>query len=238
MAGQDIQQQIDVLNQKLDLILEEIAAQKQARESREDLMKDLSIIGKDAFKHTVEGLDKAGVEFDADAVGVILVKLVRNLGNINELLDTFESVHDFIKDATPIAHQMGLDAINKMAEFERKGYIDFVKELGRVGENIMTHFSVDDVKALADNIVPMLETVKRITQPDMLVAVNNAITVYGSLEMEKFEEYSLWKAIRELRSPEMKKGMGFAINFLKNLARQQEMQQSVNKNNLYTKQIK
>jgi hypothetical protein len=32
--------------------------------------------------------------------------------------------------------------------------------------------------------------------------------------------------------------MGFAINFLKNLARQQEMQQSVNKNNLYTKQIK
>ena len=161
-----------------------------------------------------------------------LVKLVRNLGNINELLDTFESAQDFIKDVTPIAHQMGLDAINKMAEFERKGYIDFVRELGRVGDNIVTHFTPDDVKDLADNIVNILETVKRITQPDMLVAVNNAITVYGSLEMEKFEEYSLWKAFREMRSPEMKKGMGFMINFLKNLAKQQEMQQSINKNNI------
>lgn len=231
MEERNIQLQIDVLNQKLDLILEEITAQRQSRESVEDLMSDLSVIGKDAFGHTVKQLDKASVEFDGEALTGVLIKIVRNLGSINELLDAFESAHDFIKDVTPIAHQVGLDAINKMAEFERKGYLDFIKELARVGDNIVANFTITDVKGLADNIVSILETVKRITQPDMLIAVNNAITVYGSLEMEKFEEFTMWQAFREMRSPEMKKGMGFMINFLKNLAKQQEMHQILNKNN-------
>ncbi len=229
MAEQTIQQQIDVLNQKLDLILEEITVQRQSRESMQDLVSDLSVIGKDAFRHTVIQLDKAGVEFDGDALAGALVKVVRNLGNINELLDTFESINDLIKDVTPIAHQVGLDAINKMAEFEQKGYLEFIREFGRVGDNIVANFSASDVRDLADNIVGILDTVKRVTQPDMLVAVNNAITVYGSLEMDKFEEFSIWQALREMRSPEMKKGLGFMINFLKNLAKQQEIQQNVNK---------
>ncbi|MFA5970738.1 MAG: DUF1641 domain-containing protein [Lentimicrobiaceae bacterium] len=224
MAEQNIQQQIDVLNQKLDLILEEITVQRQSRESMEDLVSDLSVIGKDAFKHTVKQLDKAGVEFDGDALAGVMVKVVRNLGNINELLDTFESVNDLIKDVTPIAHQVGLDAINKMAEFERKGYLEFIREFGRVGDNIVANFTADDVKDLADNIVGILDTVKRVTQPDMLVAVNNAITVYGSLEMDKIEEFTIWQAFREMRSPEMKKGMGFMINFLKNLSKQKDIQ--------------
>lgn len=238
MAELEIQKQIDDINRKLDFLIEEVMLQKQARESREDLIADLSIIGKDVFSHTVEELDKAGIEFDAETFVSILVKLVRHLDKFDQMIDMIENVTDLVNDVTPILHQMGLDAINKMAEFERKGYIDFVKEIGKIGENVMTHFTVEDVKELADNIVPMLETVKRITQPDMLVAVNNAITVYGSLEMEKFEEFSMFKALKELRSPEMKKGLGFMINFMKNLAKQQEMQQSINKNNIYTKQIK
>ncbi|NVO19625.1 MAG: DUF1641 domain-containing protein [Bacteroidetes bacterium] len=225
MEDISIQSQIDAINRKLDFILEEIMAQKQSRESREDLISDLSVIGKDAFSHTVSQLDKAGVEFDGEVLAGLLVKLIRNLGNINELMDTFESVHDLIKNVTPIAHQVGLDAINKMAEFERKGYLDFIRELGRVGENITTHFSPADARDLADNIVNILETVKRVTKPDMLVAVNNAIAVYGSLDMQNIEEFSLWKAFREMRSPEMRKGMGFMVNFLKNLVKQQELRQ-------------
>jgi len=222
MNEQNLQLQIDALNAKLDLILEEVVAQRQVRESAQDLMSDMSIIGKDAFSYTVEELDKAGVEFDSEAFKVMLIKLVGNLSKVNELLDTFESVHDLIKDTSPIVHQIGLDAINKMAEFEQKGYLEFVRQLGKVGENIMTNFSAKDVSDLADNIVPILDTVKRVTQPDMLVAVNNAIAVYGSLDVDNIEEYSLWKAYRELRTSEMRKGLGFMINFLKNLAARQQ----------------
>lgn len=220
MTEQNIQGQIDDINRKLDIILEEVFAQKQSRDSMNDLMDDLSIVGKDVFKNTVIELDKAGVELDSEALASTGIRLLRSVENINDLLATLESVNDFAKDVTPILQQVGLDAVQKMNELDQKGYIDFFKELSRVLENVVSHFSTQDVKELADNVVPILEMVKGMTQPDMLSAMNNAVHVFKNLDTQDIPEYSLWKAMNEMRSPEMKKGLGFMITFLKNLAKE------------------
>ena len=217
MSDQNIQSQIDAINQKLDLILEEVYAQRAMRYSIEDLADDVSIIGKDIFKQTVIQLDKSNVEVDPEALAGIGLKLIRNLETINQFMETLESVNDFIKDVEPIIHQVGLDAIHKMHKLEQKGYFEFMRELGKAADNIVTHFSAEDVKALSDNIVFILETVKNLTQPDMLNAINNALAIYKNLDMENIEEYSVFRAIREFRKPEMKKGIGFMITFLKKL---------------------
>jgi len=223
MSEKHIQSQIDEINKKLDIILDEIYNQKQVRESALDLVDDLSIVGKDVFKNTVIQLDKAGVELDPDALAGTGIRIIRNITNLNEFLDTLESINDFMKDATPIIRQVGLDAINKMNELDQKGYIDFFREFGKVMENVVTHFTVDDVNALADNVVTILETMKRMTQPDMLQAVNNAVNVFNHLDATDVPEYSLFKALREMRTPEMRRGLGFMISFLKNLTKEQDM---------------
>ena len=221
MTEQKIQQQIDDINHKLDIILEEVFSQKQSRESMSDLMDDVSIIGKDVFKNTVIELDKAGLEIDGDALKSTGIKLLRNIENINEFLDTFESMNDLVKDVTPIARQVGLDTVHKLNELDEKGYIDFFKEMMRVMDNVVTHFTLDDVKELADKIVPIMEMVKEITQPDMLQSVHNAVMVYKNLETENIPQYSIWKMMREMNSPEIKRGMGFIMSFLKNLSASQ-----------------
>lgn len=219
----NVQVQIDEINKKLDLILEEVYAQKQSRESISDLVDDLSIVGKDVFQNTVKELDKAGVELDSETVSSIGIRLLSNLDNINNLLELVESMNDFVKDASPIAQQIGLSAINKVNELDQKGYIDFFKEFTRVMDNVITHFSIDDVRELADKIVPIMEVVKEITQPDMLNSVSNAVVVFKSLETDDIPEYSIWRVMKEMNSPEMKKGMGFMMTFLKNLSAQQEI---------------
>jgi len=107
--------------------------------------------------------------------------------------------------------------LNKM---EQKGYFEFAKELAHVMDNVVTNFSADDIRQLADNIVFMLQTVKNVTQPDMLMAVNNAIKVYGSIQTEDIKPYSIWKMLREMKSPEMKSALGFMVAFMKNLSKQ------------------
>ena len=217
MPENSLQSQIDLLNQKMDVILEEVYAQKQARENIQDLISDLSLIGRDVFKNTVIELDKAGCQFNPEALSGLGLRLLQNAGNINMLLQTLESINDFLKDAMPIMHQIGLDAIEKMNELERKGYIDFIRALGDILENIVSNCSPRDIRDLADNVVTILETVKRITQPDMLQAVNNAIIVYKSLDASNVPEFTLLKALKEMRSPEMRRGLGFIITFMKNL---------------------
>jgi len=223
MTEQNIQQQIDDINKKLDIILEEVFAQKQNRDSMNDLMDDLSIVGKDAFKNTVIELDKAGVELDSEALKGTAIRLIRNIDNLNEFLDTLESINDFLRDVSPIIRQVGLDAIQKMNEMDQKGYIEFFMELSKIADNVVKHFTIKDVKDLADNIVTILETVKGMTQPDVLLAFDNGMKVYKSIDTKNIPEYTMWKAMKEMRTPEMRKGLGFMITFLKNLSKEENL---------------
>jgi uncharacterized protein YjgD (DUF1641 family) len=206
----------------MDLVLEEVVAQRQARQTMEDLVTDVSLIGRDIFKATVVELDNAGVEVDGEAVKTLFLRFIRNINTINNMLDMLESTYDLARDLTPIAHQIGLDGIHKMNELEQKGYFEFLREATGIFDNIVSHFSKEDVRLLAENIVTILETIKSLTQPDVLKALNNGISVYKSLDTENIPELSLWKAFRELNSPEMKKGLGFMITFLKNIAKETE----------------
>ena len=214
----EVQDQINAINQKLDIVLEEITIQKQKRQEVEDLVTDLSIIGNDMFKASVDELDHAGVELDSEALKSLFFKLLRNVGTLNELVEMMESATDLAKDAAPIIHQLGLQGISQMNELEKKGYFEFIKELFTVVDNVVTHFSKEDIRLLAENVVTILETIKNLTQPDMLGAMNNAVNIYKKIETHDILEYSLWKAFKEMRSPEMRKGIGFMITFLKNIA--------------------
>jgi len=222
MDENKMQQQIDELNRKMDLVLEEVTAQREVRQTASDLMADLSIIGNDLFGATVTELDSAGVNIDAEAVKVLLLKIVRNIDSLNEMFDTLEATFDLIKDITPVIRQMGLDGVDQLQKLESKGYIDFMKESSKIFDNIVAHFTTEDVRLLADNVVSILETVKKLTQPEMLATINNGLVVYRSLDVNSIPEYSLMKAFRAMKTPEMKKGLGFLITFLRNIVAEAE----------------
>jgi len=141
------------------------------------------------------------------------------VGNFNTILDTLGSAMDLLKDVGPIANEVIIDTTRKLAEFDQKGYFEFMKEFGRIIDNVVTHYEVEDVRMLADNVVAILDTVQNLTQPDMLKSVDNAVKVFASLEMENVPEYSIFKVMREMNKPEMKKAIGFVMMFLKNMSK-------------------
>ncbi|NQU32017.1 MAG: DUF1641 domain-containing protein [Bacteroidetes bacterium] len=219
MDNSNIQEQINDINRKLDIVLDEIVAQRETRKSIEDLTADLTIIGQDMFASTVAELDNAGVEVDGEAVKMLILKLIRNVDTLTELFEMLESGKDLLSDLTPIIQQVGLDGMHLMHDIEKKGYFNFAQQSIKIMDNIVTHFSVEDLQSLADNIVTIMETLKNLTQPEMLKTINNTLMVYKSIQVNNIEEYSLFKALREMNSKEMKKGIGFMITFLKNISK-------------------
>lgn len=217
----NIQTQIDELNGKVDLILEYVNKQRLKSESVDDLISDMSIIGKDMYDSAVTELEDRSIEIDPEDVKMIALKLMRNIRNINGVLDTFESAADFMKDASPIVNEMIIDTIKKLNDFDKKGYFEFMAEAGAIVDNVVTHFTREDIRLLADNVVTILETVKSMTQPEMLNSVNNALKIYSSMEMESVPSYSVWKLMKEMNKPEMKRTLGFMVTFMKNMAKTQ-----------------
>ncbi len=215
------QAQINELNAKLDIILEEIELQRRHRREMEDLKDDLMRVGKDVYKTAVEELDQLHDYVSSRDILHLGKYMLRNVNTISKVIQQLESAKDFLTDASPLMREYIVDFMAKLDEFDRKGYFEFMKEFGKVSDKIITSFNVEDIKNLGDNVVTILNTVKNLTQPDMLHTINNAVNVYKKLDIKVTEKISFLSLLKELNDPETKKGITFAIRFLKNLANQQ-----------------
>ena len=217
MDEKNINTRMDALDSKLDLVLEYVNQQRLKSEVVEDLISDVSIIGKDIYDTSVAELENQSIEIDPDQLRLLGINLVKNIGNFNDVMELFGSVLDLLKEAGPIANEMILDFTKKLHELEKRNYFAFFGELAKVLDNIVGNFSPEDIRQLADNIVLILETVKNLTQPEMLTALNNAVKVYSSVDTETIPQYSIWRVMKEMKTPEMKSALGFMITFMKNL---------------------
>ncbi len=222
METRDLEARMDCIEQKLDVILQEIELQRAHRREMEDLKDDLMRVGKDLYDTAVVELDAVHDQFRTVDVIHLGKKLMRNVDTIARTIDRLESLKDFLEDVSPLARESFLSLMNRLDEFDRKGYFGFLKELGKVGDKVVTSFTTEDVQNLGDNIVAILNTVKRMTQPDVLHALNNAVTVYKKMDLQVEEDVSLLALLREMNTPEARRGLAFTLRVLKSIASQNE----------------
>ena len=216
--------QLKEINQKLDLLLENVNQQRLKSEMIEDLINDVSIIGKDAYETSVEKLEEQGVELDGEALQLMFFKFLKNIDNFSMIMNLFESMVDLSKDLGPIVKQTGYDVIDKFHELDQKGYFEFFREALTIIDNIVKGYTVEDVRMLSNNIVTIMDTFKNLTQPDMMKAMDNALNIFKNLDTTNVPEYSIWKVMKELNTPEMKRGLGFVLTFMKSLTPEPENQ--------------
>ncbi len=218
METTELEKKVDALAVKLDFILEEIDLQKRHRKEMEDLKDDLMRVSKGVYETAVDELEELHDSFQTKDLLHLGKRLLRNVNTIDSSIQQIESLKDFLQDATPLARDYFLDFMNKLDEFDRKGYFRFFSEGIMIMDHIVTSFSPEDVKNLAENIVAILQTVKNFTQPEMLQTFNSALNVYEKLNIEVNDKVSVFRLVKEMNTPEMRRGIAFAIRFLKSLS--------------------
>ncbi len=219
MEEKNIQSQIDALDKKLDLVLGYVQQQRKDTIVVEDLVSDLSIIGKDVYDSTVEELDKRQIEIDPSVLTDLAVTMLKNIGNFKTVMNLFEMAFDFAEEAGPIANEVIIDFTKQLQVYNQKGYFSFFKELGPILDNIVTGFTPEDLRQLADSVVSILSIIKEMTQPEVLGTMENAVKAFNSMETESVPSYSIWRVMKEMNSPEMKKALGYGITFMKNVSK-------------------
>ena len=188
-------------------------------------------VGTDLYSTAVTELEEVHDHLQTGDILHLGKKLLRNVNTMNKMFDQLESAKDFLEDASPLVRESIIDFMAKMDEFDRKGYFQFFNELQNVMDNVVSSFTVEDVKSLGDNVVTILNTVKSLTQPDMLRSINNAVRVYNKLDIEIEKDVSYFQLFKRMNTPEMRNGIAFGIKFLKSLAEQQYTEPQIKKLN-------
>lgn len=219
MADKLLQEQITEINRKLDLILDENAIQRQNREAVNDLIDDVAVIGKDMFNQAVIQLDDAGIELDSEALRCLILRLIRNIRSLGMVMETLESFTDLAKDVTPIIKQIGLDGVQKFHELEKKGYFELLNQLGKTFDRILSKYNIEEIQKLSDNLVPVIDTLTAIADPRLLNKINAAALALKNINPDEIEEYSVWRMMRQLNKPEVRRSLGFMMAFINNISK-------------------
>ncbi len=211
-----LQTQLDDLSKQLAEVTEYVREERRRHQEREELKADLIPIINDVYLLLLEQLDEVQRHVQLEDILHFGKRLLRNLKNFEQLIDQIESLQDFLRDASPLARDAFLTLMKQLDDLERKGYFAFFKEAIRIADNIITHFTPEDVRLLADNIVIILETIKELTQPDVLYLLQEFTETFREVSEHPEEiDVSTRTILRLLRDPHVRRGLVITMQSLR-----------------------
>lgn len=127
-------------------------------------------------------------------------------------------LEELVGDAMPALRVAADRTAAQLDAFERRGYFAFAKAGVEVVDEVVSHFGEDDVRQLGDHVVAILETLKELTQPEMLALLHQAVEAVErqrvAVEAEPTEPPTLWQLFRTARTPEVRRGLGRTLGTL------------------------
>ena len=217
---------IDLLHQKIDKLTTQVAylteqAEIQQRRQLEfnEFKQDMIPIANHMIKLTIDELAEIDPEFELADLLYLMKRILRNMPLILSMFDRFEAVMGITDEVELLGKQVFSTVVENLDQMEHDGYFSFAREGWGIVERIVNEFSEDDVKALGDNVVTILTTVRNMIQPEIMTMANNAIGAIQEIPPET-ETPSVLSLLRELSNQETRRGMARMINLLQVLDEQ------------------
>jgi uncharacterized protein YjgD (DUF1641 family) len=105
----------------------------------------------------------------------------------------------------------------RLDEEDARRYVAFAQSSAGVVDRIVENFDEDDVTALGDNVVLILETVKEMTQPEIMTMLQRTAHLVNEPGDVTAEPPSLLHLLRDMRDPQVRRGLARLLVLLRSL---------------------
>ncbi len=210
----ELNQKLDKLAIQVEFLTEEAHRQKRRQQEWDELKDDLMPVGNEIFRLSVEQLEEVQHHVQMEDLLRLFKRVLRNTRNLEMMLDQLESVSELLQDASSLSNDAFMTLLLQLNEMERKGYFVFLQGGLDMVDRIVTSFSQEDVAQLSDNIVLILQTVKEMTQPEIMNMLSNTALI---VQDEEPVDTSLLSIIRQMNDPAVRKGLAKSLHVLKSV---------------------
>src|SRR5258708_6526928 len=201
------------LDRKLEFIVEEIASLKRLRNSAEDLAADLSLVGKGAMRDAVEAFGTADLR-PQEIVGLFKTVLA-NARLFEGAIHQLQSATDFIGDAQAIQRDGMRRMIGVTKAVHDKGYFEAAAAGLRVSDALVQSHSAADWNQVLTSAPQLIGFLRELTKPEVLRALEAIIHGFGRVQATMDVNKSVFALVRDLNSPDARRGFAILVEFLK-----------------------
>ncbi len=212
-----LERKVDALADRVAFLVAEAEAARRRREAWEELQATATPIGARVLEELAAELDAAGVT--GDDLVALFRRLVANVATIEAAVAQLESLAELAAVLSPITARAMELAVDRLDDLDERGYLAFAKAGLGVVDRVVSGFSEEDVEALGDNVILILDTIKEMTQPELMAVVHRMLEQIrrqqAAIAAEPEEPPSLLELLRLLRDPQVRRGLRRALTTLK-----------------------
>ena len=212
----ELNEKIDRLTVQVEFLTEQAIESKRRRQGWDELLADVTPLASDVYGLAVRQLAEVDQYVSIEDLGHLAKRLMRNTSNLEKMLDQLESLMDAFAEIQPITGDVVLKVMEALNDFEQRGYFEFAQAGLRVIDNVVTSFTAEDADALGENVVLILQAVREMTQPEVMLMLRN--TASGVREQEVPEDVSLFSLFKQMREPAVKRGLARALGALRTVS--------------------
>lgn len=219
MNGQaiaELNQKVDALTEQVAFLAEEARLERRRRQEWDELKNDLMPVAGEVYQLSVRQLDEIEGYVQLEDIIRVTKRLVRNTRNIEQMLDQLESLSDLTREFGPLSDGIFLTVMTRLDEMERKGYFAFLQGGMDIMDEVVTNFTEDDIRQLGENVVLILQTVKEMTQPEIMTLLSSSANVMREDVVP--ENVSMRYLLRQLNDPAVRRGLAKTLNILRTVS--------------------
>ena len=216
-----VNERIDLLTEQVALIAEEMRQQRIQRERWTDLVSDSAPVVSGAFDMVSRELESLSDDVTVEDAVQLARTMARAVPTMEALLRQLESLSALGEEIVPLGAPAMATLTSTFQELEDKGYFAFAKGGAEIVDKVVTSFTEDDIDALGDNVVLILNTVKEMTQPEVMTLLQRTALTAQDVDDEFAEAPSTFALLKQMRDPQTRRGLGRVMTMLRTIGAEQ-----------------
>lgn len=213
-ANEVILARLDAMSAQMEVMAETIARAEAAREQWAELFETLVPVTRSAMDMATRELASLEEDVTIDDVTRFARTTARSVPQITGLMDQLGSFSELGAEITSISGAGVAKLTDVLQTAEDKGYFMFAREGAAIADRIVTNYSEDDVRALGDNVITIINAVKELTQPEVMALLNRTALTIQEVEETPMEPPGMMTLVKSMRDPQTRRGLARVLSML------------------------
>lgn len=210
----DLAAQLDRLTVQVDWMAEQMRQQQIERQKWAELMQTAVPITRGAMDVATRELQDLSQDVTIEDAALFARTAARSLPRMQAALEQLEGLSELAEHVTALSTPMLARLTELLQAADDKGYFSFARESAVIVDNVVTEFTEEDVRALGDNIVTIMNAVKEMTQPEVMGLVQRTALSVQEVEDTHIEPPSFFALLKSMRDPQTRRGMARLLAML------------------------
>ena len=212
----------ELILEKLSKIEDELMEIRESRLAINELKEDLNPLVKQGFYILLRELGEVESGFQLEDSIDLIKRFLRNIGNLAYALEQLENIIELWHTMEPLAKSMVHTGIRSLGELEQRGVFRTYAAMMDVRAKVAAHYGPDDIAAMGDSFVALIGLLKKMSDPKMLELLDKLTDLPAGLDLTKAEPVGPLGMVKALGDPDLKRGIGVALELAKGLGKLSE----------------